>query len=233
MARVEYSSIVNEIKGSIKGTSFQRNKSGTIAKGKSVLVFNPSVNQLVSQSDFNYVVGLWAALTFANKELWIAFALANTKFNYWNEEKTLSGFNWFVSLNSNRLLTGQALFTAPPAYATPLFCPEFNLNVAAESLDIEFVSFPTASDYYLFIFATPPLRSVNLQSRRHLRLISVIAPSSAESHEITAAWESYFNLVYPSSTVSNSYQILAAVSCVDSVTGIAGQFWLANNYLSL
>jgi photosystem II stability/assembly factor-like uncharacterized protein len=233
MARVLYSAEINELKGSIGGTTFQRNKSGTIAKLKSSLVFNPTSKQLSSQGVFNFFVGSWQNLSLADKNLWNDFAAANQKFNYWNLSKELSGFNWYLSLNVNRYLTGQAVLTSPPVYVTPLFCPEFRLFPLTDSLSIMFDSFPEKDNYYLFVYATPPIRSVNLQSRKSLRLIAVIDPTPVLWHDLTADWELFFQMDWPPSDVDGGFQILTAISCVDKNTGIAGQFWLDNRALDL
>lgn len=233
MARINYTSIVNELKGSIKGTSFQRNKSGTIAKGRSVLVFNPTANQIGAQFNFNSLSRGWQGLTLANKLLWQAYATAHTKFNYWNEEKNLSGFNWYMAINAVRTLTGQSLFDSPPVYVTPLSCPTFKLFPISLGLSFMFDSFPERDGYYLLVFATPPIRSINLQSRKHLRLIKIIEPDNVNWYDVTSDWESYFKITWPSSTTDNSYQVLMAISCVDKNTGIAGQFALDNRALDL
>lgn len=233
MARVEYSAEINELKGSIAGTTFQRNKSGTIAKKKPSLVFNPTGKQVDSQQLFNSVCKNWASVSFANKLLWATFASTYQKYNYWGVQKNLSGFNWWMHVNANRYLCGQAFTDTPPTYVTPLSCPTFKCLAVGDGLSIFFDSFPEINDYYLFVYATPPIRSINLQSRRSLRLIAVFSPDNLYIKDITDAWESYFGLSWPAASSSNAYNSLIAVSCIDSTSFISGQFFLDNAALDL
>lgn len=233
MARVLYSAEINELKGSVGGTTFQRNKSGTISKLKPSLVYNPTVNQVSSRQFFNALVGAWSALSFANKTLWNAFAASYQKYNYWGVQKNLSGFNWFLSINSNRLLCSLSQLDQPPTYETPLSAPSLKTFALSNDLSFNFDNFPEKDDYYLFVFATPPIRGLNVQSRRSLRLIKVIAPTPTLWHDVTAAWEAYYGLTWPPSSTSEAFNVLLAVSAVEKTTGISGQFNLSNQPLDL
>jgi len=232
MARVLYSAEINELKGSIGGTTFQRNKSGTISRLKSTLVYNPTFKQNSFRLAFSGIVNLWSVISFSNKLLWNAFALANTKYNYWNVVKVISGFNWFFHINQNRLACGQAYAPGPPVYSTPLFCPAFQTFALSDSLSILFDSFSEKDNYYLLVYATPPIRQMNLQSRQKLRLIKIIDPTPVLWHDLTTEFEDYFNFSWPSASNNEDYNILIAVSCVDKNTFIAGQFYLSNSPLN-
>lgn len=232
MARVIYSAEINELKGSVGGTTFQRNKSGTISKLKSHLTYNPSSGQLISRSVLASLTRLWHSLSMSNQLSWNSFAAAHTKYSYWNVEKNLSGFNWFVHVNSNRLACGQSYSATPPSYATPLFCPTFFTLINNDGIGFSFDSFPERDSYYLFVFATPPIRQVNLQSRRSLRLIAVIDPDNLTIYDLTSAYEVAFNLSWPPASVSNSFNVLLAISCIDKNTFIAGQFYLDNYFFN-
>lgn len=232
MARVLYSAEINELKGSIGGTTFQRNNSGTISKLKTSLTRTPSGKQNDFRLAFASLSRLWAATSYENKVLWNSFALANTKFSYWNVEKVLTGFNWFVHINQNRLVCGQSIAASPPVYAAPLFCPEFSVYTTNAILEIDFPVFADKNSYYLFVYCTPPIRQLNLQSRQKLRLVSIASPTSSLYHAFTSAFVDYFNISWPPSSSSGDFNLLCAVSAVDSTTFIAGQFYLVNKSFS-
>lgn len=233
MARVLYSAEINELKGSVGGTVFQRNKAGTISKLKPSIVYNPSARQIISRASFNSLVSSWQQLSNANKLLWNTFASTYTKYDYFNVEKNLSGFNWFISINANRLLLVQSQHSTPPAYVTPITAPAFTTFPFDSTLSFLFDVFPERGEYYLFVFATPPLRSVNLQSRKSLRLISIIDRYNTLYNDVTTDWEDYFNISYPSASNSEDYNVLIAVSVIHKDSGIGGQFYLSNEPLNL
>lgn len=233
MAKVEYNAAIYEMTGSVSGTTFQRNNSGTIVKKKSANIKLGSFKQVSQRLAMNYLVKLWHSLSYSNKVLWETFASSYTRYSYWNKEKTLTGFNWFTSINSNRLSCGASYTATPPSYVTPLFCPVFKTLALNDGLFIQFENFPTAHGYYLLIFATPPLRQLNSQSRKSLRLIKVIEADQILSHDLTSDYEDYFGFSWPMSGSEGDWNVLIACSCVDSSTFISGQFYLSSSPIDL
>jgi len=224
MAKVDYSAEINELTGSVGGTCFQRNASGTISRLKNIRRGRSTAKRQASNILLNSIVAVWTRLPLTQQQAWNDWAALHTKFNYHGAEKTLTGFNWFVSINCNRSITGQELLTAPPTYATPGVVPEFSLDIDDGGIEVEWSSFPAEADYYLFIFSTPPIFSQSIKNRNKIKLLGSFNPNGAHYIDLTSSWEAAFNITWPSTSVSNSFYILISMAAVDKVTGISGQF---------
>jgi hypothetical protein len=224
MAKVIYSAEINELIGSVGGTTFQRNASGAIAKLKTISRGRSSSSRQDSNIRLNEIVLTWSTLTLTQQGLWSAFAAAYPKTNYYGVEKVLSGYNWFISINSNRYLTEQALLVIPPTYATPGVIPAFDVNLGETYLELDLSSWATGTNYYTFVYATPPIRSLSLKNRNKIKLIAVGNWGPEPVIDLKTEWSAIFGVVYPPSTVPFSFNILMSVAAVDKVTGISGQF---------
>jgi hypothetical protein len=224
MARIVYSAEINEIIGSIGGTCFQRNNSGTISRLKNINRGKPSLLRQGANIVLGNIVKSWSALTLTQQGVWNTWAGLHTKFNYYGVERTLTGFNWFLSININRHLTGQAILSAPPTYVTPGTVPDYTMEPTAVSIEIEWGVWATEADYYCFVFATPPILSQSVKNRAKIRLVGVYNPNGSHYIDLTSDWEDTFGITYPSSTVDGSFYILTSIAAIDKVTGISGQF---------
>lgn len=113
MALVEYGSIITDIRGSIGGLTFQHTKSGKIARLKP----SPFKHQNQSQQDKHKIVtsavAQWHDLTLSEKLSWNAYADVNQREDRFGRMRSLTGFNWFYSINYNRLALGETFVKTP------------------------------------------------------------------------------------------------------------------------
>ncbi len=109
------------IRGTIGGTTFSANRSGTYAKGWS-RGSNPRSNlQSKERGTFGGLNANWRALTNAERTDWDTYAAAAAQelFNSLGEGFFASGFNWFVRINVHRLSTDKSLRTTFPTATRP------------------------------------------------------------------------------------------------------------------
>jgi hypothetical protein len=224
MARVKYSAEINELVGSVGGTVFQRNASGTISHIKGLRRGRSSLGRMLSNIRLNEVVIFWNTLSIAQQDAWVTDYGGVVKANYYGEDKTLTGFNWFCSINSNKLLCSQSMVTAPPAYTTPFAVPVFNLYLTDLDLEADWGGSPDFTDYFLLIYGTPPIRSLSLKNRDKVRLLGAYDVGTDEYVNMEAGWVSAFGISYPPSLVEDSFRIVISMAAVHKVSGISGQF---------
>jgi len=215
MARVQYGSIITDIKGSIGGITYQKNRAGNIARLRGGTFKSSTPKQTTSQSNHITILSTWQSLSLSDKDLWNAFALANTKINRFGEVKTLSGLNWFESINQTRMCFGLSFLLVPPVYSLPTGPPAYTLVVSNTLISIEFSPPFNPTDTGLKIWTTPPLSRSTNSLRSQYRLTKVTQSNPYGLIDLTADWQTTHKIPYPPSSNTYCYTIGVQVqSCL-------------------
>jgi len=167
MARVTYGESITEYAGSIGGVTFLRNASGPIAKLRSRPPVNPSPDQSTYHVNLAKCVSYWPTLSQENKHDWDLFAAAHPHTTPWGVEKTLSGYQWFLSCNLNRLIYYDTISESPPTWLNPPPPQSFALVATETNLQCRWDPLYTP-DYTLRFYLSLPLRQSSLKLRRSL-----------------------------------------------------------------
>jgi hypothetical protein len=224
MARVIYGESITELVGSIGGITFQRNNSGTIARLKPKPPVNPSQGQSDQQHKLGTLVSYWSTLSSADKTSWDNFAAAHNHFTPWGEEKTLNGYQWFLSCNLNLLLAGEAIIDTAPAFSSISPPDAFTLTADADSLDIVWPGAFTVAPDYLFIYLTLPIRHSSLKLRRSMFLVKIDDTFDDVSMDITSEFETLANVDWATFFAGSECNIICRILVVETGTGLASQF---------
>jgi len=229
MALVEYGGGVTAFRGSVGGVTFQSNRAGKIVRTK------PRPRKVVTVSQNNRMAIMselavdWQNLSAANKVAWGGFADAYTKVDKWGNVRTLTAFNWFLSINANLREIGESEISATPFYSAPAIPPLY--TVVCNNTRI-LLRWETEYDYPLdemLIFTTQPLNRVTNSFRGYLRLTKQVAGSDVHSQYIETEWKSTHGLDYPPSGTSDMFSIGVACLLIRKSSGIASQFRIANS----
>ncbi len=167
MARVTYGESVTEYAGSIGGVTFQKNASGNTARLRPNPTVNPTSLQAGYQTNMAYLVSFWPTLSQANKDLWDALAAAHDHTTPWGKIKTLSGYQWFLSVNLFRLSNIGTIRSTPGAWFVP--SPPDTFTLATTGTYLRAVWSPAYDPTYdLLFYLSLPLRQSSLKLRRSL-----------------------------------------------------------------
>ena len=233
MARVLYSTMINEIKGSVGGLSFHRNSAGTLVRLKPSRVQKNTELQLDAKTIFSQAVNAWATIDSASQGDWNAYGLAHTKTTYWGDIKKLSGFNWFVSCCSLAFLVGDTYPTHEPIVSTPLAVPNFSVNVSTPStFNLGWSAF-AHPNHHLLVFASSPVLSTSVRNRKLLRLIKIIAPGTSNVVSILTEYLAAFGLSGIPSPGAGTYYINVAVASLDKGNYITSVYSITNGIVGL
>jgi hypothetical protein len=96
MARIKFSGLVTEIKGSIGGTTFQGNAYGFTVKNKANMVRPNTQIQQTRKTEFLKVVNAWGQLTQAQRDYIDGWAVTHPMYSHNNPDVQLTGFSIFV-----------------------------------------------------------------------------------------------------------------------------------------
>lgn len=115
MARIKYTALVESIRGSIQGTTFQRNAYGYTVKGKPNMV-NPNTNaQSTSKRNMSGIAQAWSSLSDVNRTAWESWAVTNPVPSRLNPDANLTGFAQFTRWHSIRWLYNYGDILSNPA----------------------------------------------------------------------------------------------------------------------
>ena len=228
MALVEYGGGVTAFRGSIGGVTFHSNRAGKIARLK------PYSRKVVTEAQIGRIavlgdlVVIWDGLTAAQKTGWMGFADTYTKTDKWGDTRTLSGFNWFFSINSNRRLIGESDLLSYPVYANASVPPVFTVVCNSTRILLKWDAEYSYSDTEMVVYTTPPLNRVTNSFRGHLRFTKVVSGSDVKSQYIETEWKSVHGLNYPPSGVTDQFSIGVACLFIRNSSGVSNAMRIAN-----
>ena len=224
MARVQYGGIITDLAGSIGGTTFQSNASAKIARLKSTRRRKNSIKQNSQIAAFQAELPPWSSMVQTDKDLWTAFATAHDKTNKWGVVKTLTGFNWFMSVNNYLTLCGETPLGIPPAWETPLAVPDYTIAPVDDVFEITFDSSFAHTSHYLLLFSSPLLRSVSLANRKVLRLTKIISPGTDTTIDFSSDWSTAHGIPLPIPGAPEVNWIFCGILSVHETKGLASAY---------
>jgi hypothetical protein len=137
MARIIYSALIDSIRGSIGGTTFQKNKYGYTVKHKPNMTKPWTADQLIMQQYFRRAVTSWREMTDAQRQNWVTWASTNPQYAKHNASATLSGFACFVKFHAYQFLTEQAQVADPLITIPAIDYATFKIILAGGALTLD------------------------------------------------------------------------------------------------
>jgi len=194
MARIQLATPVSEISGSIGGVTFQRNRSGIIARKRPFGRKFPTPNRSTQENSFAGLQARWNGLSNAEKITWNDFADLHDRDDYYGNPHTITGCNWHNSINFNREQLGLLLYDDAPAYITPSAVLNYNVLISAAGINLSFFQVPANTFDTYKLFATLPTTRFSPSIQSELRFIGLVPADVAQVYSITSLWEAYFGL---------------------------------------
>lgn len=196
MARIKFTALVESIRGSIAGTTFQRNAYGYTVKAKPNMVNPNSHYQSQRKQQFQAAQLAWQTLTDAERGYWNSYAATYPTPSINNPSSYLSGYNLFTRWHAIEFLGGSTILTNPSGAQGNLVMNEFNIysNVGLLDRVITFLAFSEA--WTLYEFYSLPLSPTKVYNKSFTRLVNGQNASSPMGDDIRVSYESRFNY-YP------------------------------------
>jgi hypothetical protein len=113
MARIVYSGLINSIRGSIGGTTFQKNAYGYTIKNKPNMIKPNTFEQQKIKQYFLQCVQDWTTLSSATQSDWNTYAATYPVYSKHNPTSQLSGYALFVKWNALRLISENPIVETP------------------------------------------------------------------------------------------------------------------------
>lgn len=171
MARIKYTALVESIRGTIGGTTFQRNAYGYTVKTKPNMV-NPN-SRLQSQRKIGFQKALqtWRTLSDANRANWETYATTYPVASQHNPAAYLNGYNAFVRWHTASFQAlGNILVNPSGAQGTVSFI-EIEINRSGAVLEAAMSTTATNGPWYVILYFTRPLSPTQRYQKSWTKLI--------------------------------------------------------------
>ncbi len=222
MASIQLSALVTDITGSIGGTTFSRNRSGLTAKAKLTGKRSTTAKQQIQLQNNNALRQQWELLTLSQKQVWNDYATINTKTNRYGRTKSLTGFNWFLSVNNAYYYVHGTYVAVPPAFAYPAFLPSFSLAVTPTDIVLKWSTPVDDSLIDVMIYTTPPVRGTANLQRGFYRSTGKGSQAYVTSINLTSGWEGAHGMTWADIASDSDILINAMVFAIAKSSGITG-----------
>jgi len=191
MARIIYSALVESIRGSIGGTTFQSNKYGFTVKRRPNMTIPNSPMQNERKRVFAIAARGWRDLTDALRADWEAYASTYPQYAKHNAETQLNGFNLWMRVMPLRLIAGTG-YIAPVELDLPASVTlSYTATYAASVLRIDVDCSNELEEWSIMLFISRPLSSTKNFVGSATRYIAVTT-SATYSNNISAAYYAVF-----------------------------------------
>lgn len=198
MAKVKFTAIVADMRGSLAGTTFSKNRYSAYTRTKTTPV-NPDTpaQQLVRQR-FAQLSQAWRGLTAAQRAGWNQTAVNYNRTNVWGDQVPLNGFNLFKQLNQNLLNAGAATINDAPLPSAVQGFTSLSLVADTTTGDIT-ATFAAAIPVgqHALLFATAPLSAGINFAKSQLRQIASLTSAGASPLDFTAQYVAKFGALPP------------------------------------
>lgn len=137
MALIKTSGLVAEIRGSVGGATFARNRGGAYVRNRSVPLNPSSVRQTAVRAFLASLTQAWSsALSAGQRAAWELYAANVPLVNALGESRNVTGENMYVRANSLLLDIGAARLDVAPSVFTvgPTVTPVFTIDAAADTV---------------------------------------------------------------------------------------------------
>lgn len=114
MAKVKLGALAQDVRGTIAGQTFSRNKGGSYVRQKVSPTQPETARQTAQRGILSQVAQLWAATVTATRSLWYTYAENNPVTDVFGDSLKLNGAAAFQKLNATLLTCNVAAITTPP-----------------------------------------------------------------------------------------------------------------------
>jgi len=159
MARIIYGAIVESIRGSIGGTTFQSNAHGYSVKSKPNIIHPRTPLQNKQKQLLARATQAWGELSDAQRADWVTWASTNPQYAKHNASSELSGYSVFCRTAVYLLMSSLSLITNPSYSLAPADTIVFTLTNDSGDLDLSVTSVTDDDKWQLILFFSRPFKS--------------------------------------------------------------------------
>lgn len=119
MAIIQYTGIINQIRGKLNGSVFNRSRNAYTLQRKQQPTRAVRGLQSDRRNAFSFIQRSWAGLSTVQKSAWAQAAVDNPTTDRFGEPTILSGYNQFIKANLFRQSAGLGVLASPAVGTAP------------------------------------------------------------------------------------------------------------------
>lgn len=210
-ASVKYGAIVSELKGKLGGQVFKGGASGGVMMTKNQLTGAVANGSKLTKADAGRTVNpqqnignnasTWKALTGAQRATWIA-AAPNFPFkNKFGETYTPSGYQLYMSINTNLLLVNEPVLTDAPEVPTLESCPAFTVAPSTSPTATFYMTGTIPTGYKMTVYGTAPMSAGRAVTKGNKKAIIIFDDTQTFPVSLDTAYSKIFGTLPSAGTV--------------------------------
>lgn len=220
MARIVYSGLVTEIKGSVGGTTFQSNRSGYIVRNKQYKGPVRSVGNVEAGRAFAIASRRWSLLSSAQQSAYNTMASSYQYTDLWGKTKTLTGFQWFMASTNNQFRVDGIGLPLAPAGDPTIIPPVLGLTATSTFCNVDVLDISSTNADLIFIYATPVIRSYTYVNRLTYRFLKFVNFNTTGNIPCQVEWSNVYGVDW--SDMYGVYKGYILFFCLFAKSGQAG-----------
>jgi len=223
MALIKLGGLAQDVRGTLNGSVFSRNRGGAFIRSKVSPVQPVSSFSSAARAMFGALSQSWSTnLSDVDRAAWEAFAAVHPFVNVFGDAIILSGVAFYQSVNRRLLQMGEPEITTPPA---TFDVPDIiSVTASAETDGVGNLTFNVQigraldADEVLYIFSSTPILGARAVQKNDYRLVNnTINGGYASPSDIGPDYLTRF----PSVSILDGSKIALLVQAVNTVTGAA------------
>ena len=231
MAKIKLGGLAQDVRGTLNGTVFGRNKGGAYARTKSSPTQPRTTAQSTVRSIFAGIAKAWQALTDDTaRAQFTAWALTHPITDVFGNSIVLSGIAAFQRLNRIVVSLGGTMLTAPPVdfSVTALSSATVTFkNGGTPDLKVATLPASLATNEQLYVMMTPPVNTGVTNVNKQLRMVNDGVTAIAPATDFSDLYLARFPLGTPATGTKIGYVIGVANKVTGAVSpGISGTLFV-------
>ena len=216
------------LRGSIGGISFQNNPAGNVVRQRPRPARSSTAKQQLAHQYHQKWLYEWMQLSPSQRNDWNMYAAIHPKTNKFGIDRTITGLNWFESVNSEPFTQSATIFYDPPPHNVPPGAPTFDVVVSPTAIEIDLTEVFDFINNWLLAWCSPPTmrnsNSIN-QLRKKLGFVFIDYPTALD---VTALWEAATGFTWAPATVFPDANIFICLQSFAKSSGISSPLLCAN-----
>lgn len=217
MAKIKFSALVSDVRNSLNGSTFARNRGGSYFRNKTSPVNRQTPAQMALRNAFGSIAQAWQGLTEGERQSWNDAVSDFAYTDQFGDIRNLSGSQLHQKLNQNLAVVGSAMLTTAPI-KVPVFqigSASVVTSAATQDMDLDLTPGPTPATVKIVVQATRPVSAGRAFLKNEYRTIHVInGGTSVTALDISTFYAARF------ATYEAGQRIGYRIWVVDTNTGI-------------
>ncbi len=202
MAVLKLTSIVSSINGKLNGSLFGNTGNTKYIRNKVTPVNKVSPAQGRQRIFIGSLTQSWRYLTESQRIQWTSFALNHSTTNRVGDVVYLTGFNWYVRLNSNLNLIKESLISVPPSVPSQIFISGMFFSIQENPDSMATLVLPnTPIGYRYVIYGTTGIPAGQKPKDNQYRFLALLDLAPAIITVITPAYHRAFGGIPPTGSI--------------------------------